>query len=162
VELDEAVLQRVEGIVLADADVHARLERRAALPDQDRAGGDLLAAEFLHAEALRFAVAPVARAANSFFVRHIIPYSSVVSLAAPATTGAPKVGPSSVPSISTSSSRTSAPTPASSFSTRSTWFSATRYCLPPVRTIAYISPLFNPGRPRRARVCPQRMEAAGS
>src|SRR2546423_14205745 len=73
IELDEAVLQGVEGVVLADADVDARLEARPALPDQDRPGGDLLAAELLHAQTLRLAVAAVARTANSLFVCHPLP-----------------------------------------------------------------------------------------
>src|SRR5205807_5416628 len=62
-----------ERVVPADTDVGAGLEARTALPDQDRTGGHLLAAEFLHAEALRFTVAAVARTANSLFVSHCFP-----------------------------------------------------------------------------------------
>src|SRR6476660_6782563 len=46
-------------VVLAAADVRAGKELRAALPDEDRAARDELAAEALHAEPLRVRVAAV-------------------------------------------------------------------------------------------------------
>src|SRR5262245_11205077 len=61
---------RVQRVVAADADVGAGVHARAALPHQDLAGIDALAAVDLHAEALRLGVAPVARAAACFLVCH--------------------------------------------------------------------------------------------
>ena len=43
-ELDLAVDQREQRVVLAHADVHARMDLRAALADDDAAGADGLAA----------------------------------------------------------------------------------------------------------------------
>src|SRR5512141_2850143 len=71
VEVHDAVHLREERVVLGAADVQARLERRAALPDEDRAPGDELAGEALDAEALRVAVASVAGRARTFFVCHL-------------------------------------------------------------------------------------------
>src|SRR5579875_791655 len=62
-EFDVAVDQGVKGVVPAHADVDARLPLRAALADDDAAGAQVLAAELLDAEALRLAVASVARRA---------------------------------------------------------------------------------------------------
>jgi hypothetical protein len=45
IELDHAVGQGEQGIILAAADVAAGLKARAALPDDDAAGPDRLAAE---------------------------------------------------------------------------------------------------------------------
>src|SRR5690348_13875616 len=46
-------------VVLAPAYILARLEPGAALPHDDGAAGNQLAAEHLHAEALRIGIAPV-------------------------------------------------------------------------------------------------------
>jgi hypothetical protein len=70
VELDQAVDQSEEGVVAADADVRPGAETRAALADDDVAGDDRLAAKFFHAEAFADAIAPVAYAALTFFMRH--------------------------------------------------------------------------------------------
>jgi len=51
-----------QGIVLAPADIDAGLNLRAALPNEDGPAGDELAAERLHAEALRIRIATVFRA----------------------------------------------------------------------------------------------------
>src|SRR5881296_4545705 len=55
--LDEPVDQGKQGIVPPQSDVFARLQARPALPDQDRASGDKLAAEALHSQTLGVAVA---------------------------------------------------------------------------------------------------------
>ena len=57
-----------ERVVLAAADVQARLEAAAALAHEDRAAGHEVAVEPLDAQPLRVAVAPVAGTALSFFV----------------------------------------------------------------------------------------------
>src|SRR5690242_6664305 len=49
-ELDDAVDLGEERVVAADADVHARVELRAALADENRATGHELAGEALDAE----------------------------------------------------------------------------------------------------------------
>src|SRR5690606_34123586 len=59
-ELDLAVDKAEQGVVLALADVLARVELRAALAHEDRSGGDLAASEGLHAEALSVGIATVA------------------------------------------------------------------------------------------------------
>jgi hypothetical protein len=69
-EADDAVAQREDGEVLAEAGVAAGLELGAALADEDVAGGDDLAVEALHAEALGLAVAAVLGAADAFLVGH--------------------------------------------------------------------------------------------
>ena len=68
VEADFASLQREKRPIASRADVLARDELRAALPDDDAAGGDLLAAIRLHPEPFADAVAPVADAALTFLV----------------------------------------------------------------------------------------------
>ena len=69
---------REERVVLADADVQAWFEPRAALANEDRAAGDELAGKALHSKPLRVAVATVARAALTFFMSHgIIPYATI-------------------------------------------------------------------------------------
>ena len=60
-ELDGTVLEREQGVILAAADVFARVELGAALADEDAAGGDDLAAVGLDAEVLGVAVPPVSR-----------------------------------------------------------------------------------------------------
>src|SRR5690606_41808960 len=66
----DTVLEREQGVVLADADVVAGVVLGAALADDDVAGEHELAAVALHAEAFRFRVAAVARATTGFFVCH--------------------------------------------------------------------------------------------
>jgi hypothetical protein len=70
VEIDFAVHQREERPIAARADILARFELRAALPDDDAAGGDGFSAKFLHAEPFADAVAAVADAALTFLVCH--------------------------------------------------------------------------------------------
>src|SRR5688500_5888764 len=69
-EANVAADQREQRVVLAHADVHAGVQRRTALTNDDAACADRLAAEDLDAEALRFGVAAVARAAACFLVCH--------------------------------------------------------------------------------------------
>src|SRR4029078_2425969 len=69
-ELHVAVDQREQREILAEPDAHARMNHRAALPHDDAAGADRLAAVHLGAEALGVRIAAVARAAASFFVCH--------------------------------------------------------------------------------------------
>src|SRR5690606_6048817 len=59
-ELHPAVDQREQGVVLADADIGAGMELRAALAHDDRAGADGLSAVRLHAQHLRLRIAAVA------------------------------------------------------------------------------------------------------
>src|SRR5437879_1400167 len=59
-----------EGVVRAEADVEAGPKGRAALPDEEPAARDELAAEPLDAEHLRIRVAAVARAADTLLVSH--------------------------------------------------------------------------------------------
>src|SRR2546430_414272 len=70
-EADDAVDLREQGVVVAAAHVEAGLEARAALPHQDAAAGDELAAESLDAEHLRVRVPAVAGAADAFLVSHV-------------------------------------------------------------------------------------------
>lgn len=70
VEHDAAVDEGEDGVVTADADAGTGVEFRAALADEDVAGDDGLAAEFLHAEALAARVASVLDGALSFLVGH--------------------------------------------------------------------------------------------
>src|SRR5438445_29672 len=70
-ELDDAVAQREDRVVAADAGSGAWAELRAALAHDDRAGRHLLAGEDLHAEHLRIGVAPVARRAETLLVCHL-------------------------------------------------------------------------------------------
>src|ERR1700743_1961564 len=58
-----AMLEREEGMVLAHADIGARVNLGAALADDDVAGDDELTAELLYAEAAAFRAAPGARPA---------------------------------------------------------------------------------------------------
>src|SRR6188508_2425609 len=69
-ELDGAGLQGEEGVVAAAAHAGARVEVRAALADDDLAGAHDLAAEALHAEALRVGVAAVLGARGTLLVSH--------------------------------------------------------------------------------------------
>ncbi len=66
-ELDDARRERVERVVAAAPDLVARHEARAALPHQNLARVDFLAAEALDAEALAGARASVLRGAAGLF-----------------------------------------------------------------------------------------------
>jgi hypothetical protein len=59
-ESDAAVSERKQGMILAHADVHARVPFRSALADDDVAGDDGLVAEALDAEAPARGVTTVA------------------------------------------------------------------------------------------------------
>ena len=63
--------QREQGVVAAAADPVARVEVGAALPDDDLAGVDQLAAEALDAEPLGVGVATVARRGRALLVCHV-------------------------------------------------------------------------------------------
>src|SRR5260370_9672286 len=67
-----AVDLREEGVVRAEPDVEAGPEARAALPDEDAAARDELAAEALHPQHLRIAVTGVAGAADALLVSHAL------------------------------------------------------------------------------------------
>lgn len=69
-ELDDAVNESVEGVVLAHADVFARVELGAALANNDAACVDGCIAENLDAEALSLGIATVAGRAAAFLVCH--------------------------------------------------------------------------------------------
>ena len=60
-----------QGVVVSDAHVLARMELRAALAHDDRAGGDGLAAVRLETTALRVAVAAVASCALTLLMCHL-------------------------------------------------------------------------------------------
>src|SRR5689334_14566617 len=68
--LHVARLRGEERVVLADAHVHAGMELRAALADEDGARVHELAAEGLEAEALAFGIAAVAGRPACFLVCH--------------------------------------------------------------------------------------------
>ena len=67
-EADLAVHEREDRVVLAHADIDARVEAGAALADDDGTGGAELAAEDLGAETLGMGVAAVAGGADAFFM----------------------------------------------------------------------------------------------
>jgi len=69
-ELHDAVREREQGVITADADVRSRTELRSALTDEDIAGKDHLTAEPLHAEALGVAIAAVFSTSGTFFMSH--------------------------------------------------------------------------------------------
>ena len=69
VKFDDAIREGEEGVVASNADIRPGTETGAALADENVARDDRLAAEFFHAEALADAVAPVAYAALTFFMR---------------------------------------------------------------------------------------------
>src|SRR5690348_6421875 len=70
-ERDLAVGKREKRMVLAQADVVARVPLRSALTHDDVAGARLLAAEQLHAEALALTIAAVAGRAACFLMCHL-------------------------------------------------------------------------------------------
>jgi hypothetical protein len=57
-------------VVLADADVGAGLELRAALPHEDRPARHQLSAKAFHSEPLGVTIPSVARTSNSLFMSH--------------------------------------------------------------------------------------------
>src|SRR5688500_78283 len=69
-EADLAVRRREERVVAPHPDVRARVERAAALPDDDRAGQHVLAVAALDAESPAGAVAPVTGGRASLLVCH--------------------------------------------------------------------------------------------
>src|SRR5215208_6382841 len=69
-ERDLAVGQRKQSVILAQADVVARVPLGAALAHDDVSGANRLAAELLHAEALALTVAAVAGRAACLFMCH--------------------------------------------------------------------------------------------
>jgi hypothetical protein len=70
IEADVAVNQRENRVIAAEADVFARQKLCSALPDNDVAGHDQLAAESFYTEPFTNAVAAVLNAALSFFMSH--------------------------------------------------------------------------------------------
>src|SRR5262249_46166431 len=70
VEDDDAVGQREQGVVAAAADVAAGVVARAALPHDDAAGADRLAAVHLHAQPLTVGLTAVATRTLTFLVCH--------------------------------------------------------------------------------------------
>src|SRR5215475_16020420 len=75
-ELHDAVDERVDRVVRAEADVPARVPFGAALADDDVPGHDLLAAVLLDAAVFRVGVASVARGADALFMCHSKPRSA--------------------------------------------------------------------------------------
>src|SRR5919204_66041 len=71
-EHDRSRTLREDRVVATEAGAVSRAELRAALPDQDHPGLDLLAGEDLHAEHLRVRIAAVARGAESLLVCHLL------------------------------------------------------------------------------------------
>ena len=71
-EPDLTLDEREQRVVAPHADVVAGVPAGAALPDDDVAGDDVLAAELLHAEPLARRIAAVARAAAGLLVRHLV------------------------------------------------------------------------------------------
>src|SRR5688572_20514297 len=70
-ELHDAFDEREDRVVVAHADVGARMPLRSALADNDVAGDHALAAELLDAAVFRIAVAPVSRRADAFLMSHM-------------------------------------------------------------------------------------------
>src|SRR5262249_47187824 len=70
VKLDRTVGSREDRVVAADPDMRAGMKLGAALAHDDVAGDYDLSAELLDAEPPAAAVAPVARRAARFFMRH--------------------------------------------------------------------------------------------
>src|SRR5690606_37916769 len=89
-ELDAAINLRVERVVAAEADVHARMEDRAALADEDVPRAHQFAAEALDAQALGLRVASVAGAARRLFMCHC-PDSSADSVSLRLDAGDPEL-----------------------------------------------------------------------
>src|SRR5205085_9481938 len=71
VESDAAGGKREQGVILADADIDARVDPGPALAHDDVAADHFLAAELLHAEATARAVATVAGGTACLFMCHL-------------------------------------------------------------------------------------------
>jgi hypothetical protein len=71
VETHFPVDEREEGVVLAEANIGARMEFRTALTDEDVAGDNVLTAELLHAKATAGRITTVTRGAACFFMGHL-------------------------------------------------------------------------------------------
>src|SRR5207248_8542916 len=71
-ELDLAIDQREQGVVLADANIHPGMNLGPALTHDDRARRNRLAAERLYAQTFGLGIAAVTRTAACFFVCHIV------------------------------------------------------------------------------------------
>src|SRR5690349_3156121 len=69
-ELHLTLDQGEQGVVLADADIGAGMELRAALTDDDVAGDDALTTELLDAKTTAGAIATVAGATACLFMCH--------------------------------------------------------------------------------------------
>jgi hypothetical protein len=69
-KLDDPVGLREQGVVGANADVHAGTVHRSALADQDVAREHVLATELLDAQTLGVGIAAVTSTAARFFVCH--------------------------------------------------------------------------------------------
>src|SRR5262245_53643182 len=125
--LDLAFAEREQRVVLADADVFARVPFGAPLADDDVAGKNALAACLLDAEALSCGVAAVARGAACFLVCHLgLLISSAWRRAsspgpspwAPASSPPALLQPSSLPASSRPSSPPASARPSFPFSAR--------------------------------------------
>lgn len=71
-ELDHAGHLGVQSIVLTATHVGPGLQWSAALADKNRAAGNRLSRETLHAEALRVRITPISRTAKSLLMCHLI------------------------------------------------------------------------------------------
>src|SRR3546814_10201435 len=80
VEYHAAFAQREQRMVLAHADIAARIDAGAALANDDVAADHFLTAELLNAKALRFRIATVARRTASFLMRSAEHTSELQSL----------------------------------------------------------------------------------
>jgi hypothetical protein len=80
-ELHGAVDEGEQRVVATDADVLAGVHPRAALADDDRAGGDLRAVEHLDAQALGVGVTTVAGGPAALGLRHLVLLGSCAQLA---------------------------------------------------------------------------------
>ena len=67
-ELDLAVDERKQGVILADTDIVAGMDSGAALSDNDIAGNDGLTVSLLYAKTLRLTVAAVLGGTDTFFM----------------------------------------------------------------------------------------------
>ena len=67
-ELDLAVNQSEEGVVLADTDIVAGMDGSTALSDNDIAGNNGLTVSLLYAKTLRLTIAAVLSRTNTFFM----------------------------------------------------------------------------------------------
>ena len=70
-EFDDAVTQGIQGVILAHADILARIVLRAALTNDDVASNGGLSTEKFHSESLTSGLTTVLGTTNAFFVCHI-------------------------------------------------------------------------------------------